>query len=104
MITELRSKKDLSDAVSLLTVDEITAEVENKQHESDEEEEEEDEEEEEEEGEEEEEDEEADEIELELHDADEPGKPITSHAGLLHSPLFSDGRILNVLLLRQRRR
>jgi len=105
MITELRSKKDLSDAVSLLTVDEITAEVENKQHESDEEEEEEDEEEEEEEGEEEEEeDEEGDEIELELHDADEPGKPITSHAGLLHSPLFSDGRILNVLLLRQRRR
>ena len=37
MITELRSKKDLSDAVSLLTVDEITAEVENKQHGSDEE-------------------------------------------------------------------
>ena len=43
LITELRSKKDLSDAMSLLTVDEITAEVENKQLESDEEYEEEDE-------------------------------------------------------------
>ena len=87
MITELRSKKDLSDAVSLLTVDEITAEVENKQLESDEEYEEEDEEEEEEEEEEDEdedeEDEDCDEVELELHDADEPGKAITSHAGLL---------------------
>jgi len=82
MITELRSKKDLSDAVSLLTVDEITAEVENKQHGSDEEYEEE-EEEEEEEDEDEEYDEDYDEVELELHDADEPGKPITSHAGLL---------------------
>jgi len=82
MITELRSKKDLSDAVSLLTVDEITAEVENKQHGSDEEYEEE-EEEEEEEDEDEEYDEDCDEVELELHDADEPGKPITSHAGLL---------------------
>jgi len=82
MITELRSKKDLSDAVSLLTVDEITAEVENKQHGSDEEYEEE-EEEEEEEDEDEEYDEDCDEVELELQDADEPGKPITSHAGLL---------------------
>jgi len=89
MITELRSKKDLSDAVSLLTVDEITAEVENKQHESDEEEDEEEEDEEEDEEEEEEEDEE--EVELELHDADEPGKAITSHAGLsFSSPLFLD--------------
>ena len=82
MITELRSKKDLSDAVSLLTVDEITAEVENKQHGSDEEYEEEEEEEEEEDEDEEYEDD-CDEVELELHDADEPGKPITSHAGLL---------------------
>lgn len=83
MITELRGKKDLSDAVSLLTVDEITAEVENKQHGSDEEYEEEDEEDEDEDEDEEEEDEDGDEVELELHDADEPGKPITSHAGLL---------------------
>ena len=95
MITELRSKKDLTDAVSLLTVDEITAEVENKQHGSDEEDEEEEEEDEEEEEEDEEEDEEeyedGDEVELELHDPDEPGKPITSHAGLLsHSNLFLD--------------
>ena len=100
MITELRSKKDLSDAVSLLTVDEITAEVENKQHGSDEEEEEEEEDEEDEEEEEEEEEEEdeeeeeyedGDEVELELHDPDEPGKPITSHAGLFfHSHLSFD--------------
>ena len=100
MITELRSKKDLSDAVSLLTVDEITAEVENKQHGSDEEEEEEEEDEEDEEEEEEEEEEEdeeeeeyedGDEVELELHDPDEPGKPITSHAGLFfHSHLSLD--------------
>jgi mitogen-activated protein kinase kinase kinase len=96
MITELRSKKDLSDAVSLLTVDEITAEVENKQHGSDEEDEEEEEEEDEEE-EDEEDDEDGDEVELELHDADEPGKPITSHAGLLfHSHLFLDFRALSV--------
>lgn len=92
MITELRGKKDLSDAVSLLTVDEITAEVENKQHESDEEYEEEDEDDEEyEEYEEDEEDEEGDEVELELHDADEPGKPITSHAGLLLRSLIPFG-------------
>lgn len=94
MITELRSKKDLSDAVSLLTVDEITAEVENKQHGSDEEEEEEDDDDDEEEVEDEDEDEDGDEVELELHDADEPGKPITSitsHAGLFsHSRLFLD--------------
>ncbi|KAF9780478.1 Pkinase-domain-containing protein [Thelephora terrestris] len=79
MIMELRGKKDLSDAVSLLTVDEITAEVENKQHGSDEEDEEEYEEDEDE-DEDEEEEEDGDEVELELHDADEPGKPITSHA------------------------
>ena len=96
MITELRSKKDLSDAVSLLTVDEITVEVENKQHGSDEEDEEE-EEEEEDEGEDEDDDEGGDEVELELHDADEPGKPITSHAGLLfHSHLFLDLWALSV--------
>jgi len=82
MITELRSKKDLSDAVSLLTVDEITAEVENNQHGSDEEYEEE-EEEYEDEDEDEEYDEDYEEVEVELHDADEPGKPITSHAGSL---------------------
>ena len=82
-ITELRSRKDLSDAVSLLTVDEITAEVENSQHGSDEEYEEEEEEEEEEDEDEEYDSEDCDEVELELHDADEPGKPITSHAGLL---------------------
>ena len=105
MITELRSKKDLSDAVSLLTVDEITAEVENKQHESDEEDEEE-EEEEEEEDEDEEDDEGADEVELELHDTDEPGKPITSHAGLsFDSHLFLNVWALSILLsLRQRKR
>ena len=96
MITELRSKKDLSDAVSLLTVDEITAEVENKQHGSDEEEEEE-EAEEEDEGEDEEDEEDGGEVELELHDADEPGKPITSHAGLLFpSHLFLDSLALSV--------
>jgi hypothetical protein len=89
LITELRSNKDLSDAVSLLTVDEITAEVENKQIESDEEYEE-DEEDEEDEEEEEEDEEDGDEVELEIHDADEPGKAITSHAGLLfHPSLFS---------------
>ncbi|KAF9650760.1 Pkinase-domain-containing protein [Thelephora ganbajun] len=85
MITELRSKKDLSDAVSLLTVDEITAEVENKQHGSDEEYEEEeedgdDDDDDDDDDQDEEDDEEGDEVELELHDADEPGKPITSHA------------------------
>ena len=105
MITELRGKKDLSDAVSLLTVDEITAEVENKQHGSDEEYEEE-EEEEEDEGEVEEDDEDGDEVELELHDADEPGKPITSHAGLLsYSHLFLDIWALSIPPpLRQRQR
>lgn len=88
LIMELRGKKDLSDAMSLLTVDEITAEVENKQHESDEEDEEEYEEEYEDEDEYEEDEEDGDEVELELHDADEPGKAITSHAGLsLRSPL-----------------
>lgn len=91
MITELRSNRDLSDAVSLLTVDEITAEVENKQHESDEEYEEEDEYEEYEDEEEEEEEEDGDEVELELHDVDEPGKPITSHAGLSFRSLVSFG-------------
>jgi mitogen-activated protein kinase kinase kinase len=100
LITELRSKKDLSDAVSLLTVDEITAEVENNQYGSDEEEEEEEYEEDEEEDEDEdEEDEDGDEVELELHDADEPGKPITSHAGLLFRSLpFSDTRTLSLPL------
>lgn len=109
MITELRSKKDLSDAVSLLTVDEITAEVENKQHGSDEEceeeEEEDDDDDDDDEDEDEEEDEDDDEVELELHDADEPGKPITSHAGLLfHSHLFLNVWVLSVpLSLRQRK-
>ena len=101
MITELRSKKDLSDAVSLLTVDEITAEVENKHNGLDEEyeeyEEEEDEDEYEDESEEE--DEDGDEVELELHDADEPGKPITSHAGSsFHSYLFFAVWALSILL------
>lgn len=98
MITELRSKKDLSDAVSLLTVDEITAEVENKQNGSDEEEEEEEEDEDEEDEDEDEEDDEGcDGAELELHDADEPGKPITSHAGLLFRlHLFLDVWALSV--------
>jgi len=113
LITELRSKKDLSDAVSLLTVDEITAEVENKQHGSDEEEEEDDDDdddddddEEEDEDEVEEDDEDGDEVELELHDADEPGKPITSHAGLLfYLHLFLDVWMLSIpLSLRQRQR
>ena len=108
LITELRSKKDLSDAVSLLTVDEITAEVENKQLESDEEyeEEDEDEEDEDEEYEEyEEEDEDGDEVELELHNADEPGKAITSHAGWLLRSLISFGIwALNVPPLLQQRK
>ena len=102
LITELRSKKDISDAVSLLTVDEITAEVENKQHESDEEDEEEYEEDDEE-DEEEEDEEDGDEVELELHDADEPRKPITSHAGLLlRSPHSFSTRTLNVIPSRNR--